>query len=144
VIAQYPNESESEMRSKLGVALLAMCLIGCSKDTTGTGASSLTGTYVGDYTTSLQAGVIFTGTFQITQNGSSITGTLTSNAARSGSLVGTLSGSRITGTITFTDSCHGSASTTVDVVSSGSKLVGNYTADDCLGHYTGGYSLTKQ
>lgn len=131
------------MKSILVVALFALTFGSCSKDAT-EAKSSLTGTYIGDYTTSLQANVKYTGTFQITQSGSSITGTLTSTAARSGKLAGTLSGTRITGTITFTDSCGGAASTTVDVVSSGSKLVGNYSAVDCLGHYTGGYSLTKQ
>jgi hypothetical protein len=47
-------------------------------------------------------------------------------------------------TFAFTDSCTGSASSTADISNGGNMLVGNYTANDCVGQYSGGYRLVKQ
>jgi hypothetical protein len=102
------------------------------------------GTFIGSYTATVQPGVVFQGVLQLTQNGSTVSGTLTTNAGRSATISGTVSGSRITATFTYTDSCHGSSSSTADLTDGGTRLVGNYTTSDCLGQYSGGYNLLKQ
>ena len=49
---------------------------------------------------------------------------------------------RVTMTLTFTDDCPGFASSTADI-SRGGLLVGNYTANDCNGQCSGGYSIGR-
>ena len=121
------------------VLLLAACGDG------GTGPEiNVTGTYIGNYTATSAPGVVYEGVFQLTQSGSQVTGTIVTNNGRSANMSGSISGSRITATFTYTDGCAGSASTTADVSSSGTRLSGTYTSNDCLGTYAGGYSLTKQ
>ena len=121
------------------VLLLAACGGG------GTGPEiNVTGTYIGDYTATSAPGVVYQGVFQLTQSGSQVTGTLATNTGRSANLSGSISGSRITAPFTYTDGCAGSASTTIDISNSGTQLSGTYTATDCTGTYSGGYSLTKQ
>ena len=105
---------------------------------------ALTGTYIGRYTATAQPGAVYEGVFQITQNGNTIVGSITTNSGRTGNVVGTLAGTRISATMTFTDACGGSASAVIDVTSSGARLVGNYTATDCLGTYSGGFLLNRQ
>lgn len=46
--------------------------------------------------------------------------------------------------MTFTDACAGSVVAVIDVVDEGRRLVGNYTASDCLGTYSGGFALARQ
>ena len=121
------------------VLLLAACGDG------GTGPEiNVTGTYMGNYTATSDPGVTYEGVLQLTQSGSQVTGTLTTTAGRSANVSGSISGSRITATFTYTDGCAGSASTTIDISNSGTQLSGTYTATDCTGTYSGGYSLTKQ
>lgn len=105
---------------------------------------TLTGTYIGNYTATPQPGIVYQAIFQITQEGTTIVGTVTTTAGRSGRLVGTLSGTRIHATMTFTDACAGSVVAVIDVVDEGRRLVGNYTASDCLGTYSGGFALARQ
>jgi len=121
------------------VLVLAACGDG------GTGPEiNVTGTYMGNYTATSDPGVTYEVVLQLTQSGSQVTGTLTTNSGRSANISGSISGSRITGTFTYTDGCAGSASTTIDISNSGTQLSGTYTATDCTGTYSGGYSLTKQ
>jgi hypothetical protein len=44
----------------------------------------------------------------------------------------------------LTDICGGTSETTADITNDGSRLVGTYEADDCLGTYTGTFDLEKQ
>jgi hypothetical protein len=127
-------------RASLIVFLLA---VACSSDSTSP-ATSVQGTYIGAYTATVQPGVVYQGVLQLTQSGSSISGTLTTNAGRAATVTGSVSGTRITATFTYTDACQGSSSSTADVTNGGTRLVGNYTTSDCLGQYSGGYNLTKQ
>lgn len=126
---------------RYGALLLASLTLSCGGTTTPT--ISLTGTYIGSYTGSVQPGTVYQGVLQLTE-GSNLTGTLTTNSGRSATFTGSRSNQRLTGTFTFTDACHGSATTTADLNATGTTLSGNYSASDCLGAYTGGYVLTKQ
>ena len=128
------------------IALLVLLVAACGGDSgpTGTSAFNLTGTFIGSYTATLQPGTVFEGVFQLTQNGNNVTGTMTTNAGRSGALAASLSGTRLTGTITFTDGCNGTAQTTADITNGGTRMAGNYTANDCTGQYSGGYLVIKQ
>ena len=116
---------------------------GCDSDPSSP-TLNVSGTFIGDYTSELQPGVVLQGVLQLTQSGNAVTGSLTTNAGRAGNIQATLTGQRLEGTIQFTDQCGGSAATTVDVTSGGLGLTGNYQAVDCLGSYRGGYLLTKQ
>ena len=125
-------------------ALTAVLLLAACGDG-GTGPEiNVTGTYIGNYTATSAPGVVYEGVFQLTQSGSQVTGTIVTNTGRSANLSGSISGSRITATFTYTDGCAGSASTTIDISNSGTQLSGTYTATDCTGTYSGGYSLTIQ
>jgi hypothetical protein len=105
---------------------------------------ALTGTYIGNYTATVQPGAVYEGVFQITQNGNTIVGSVTTNSGRTANMLGTLAGNRITATMTFTDACGGRASAVIDITQGGQRLVGNYTATDCLGTYSGGFILNRQ
>lgn len=111
---------------------------------TGPGGTNLTGTFIGPYTATPEPGVVYEGVFQITQVGSSVSGTLTTNGGRAGTVAGSVSGTRITASITFTGACAGTATTTADIVNNGGRLVGNYNANDCVGQYSGGYNISRQ
>ena len=135
------------------IALLTLlALPGCGGDdgggTTGpsTPATSITGTFRGPYIVS-QSGqsAAFTGTLQLTQTGSSVSGTLTTTSARSASVSGTVvSSSRFDMSFTFTDGCDGSGSATVDITSGATRLVGNFSLNDCTGSATGTFDVAKQ
>jgi hypothetical protein len=105
---------------------------------------TLTGTFIGNYTATAQPGAVYEGVFQITQNGNTIVGSITTNSGRTGNMLGTIAGSRINATMTFTDACGGRASAVIDITQGGQRLVGNYTASDCLGTYSGGFVLNRQ
>jgi hypothetical protein len=125
---------------------VGMGTFACGGDDSGTGPTpvNVTGTFFGSYTASVDPGVVYQGTLQLTQSGTTVTGTLSTTSGRSASVSGSLSGPRLTATFTFTDSCAGSASTTADLINNGTRLSGDYSADDCLGSYTGDYVLDKQ
>jgi hypothetical protein len=116
----------------------------CGGDSTSPSAMSVQGTYIGDYTVVPQPGAVYQGVLQLSQSGSSVTGTLSTNAGRSATVTGSIANGQLTMTFAFTDSCTGSASSTADISNGGNMLVGNYTANDCVGQYSGGYRLVKQ
>ena len=89
-------------------------------------------------------GTTYQAVLQLTQSGNSVSGTLTSTAGRSARVSGTISGTRLSATFTFTDGCAGTASSTADITAAATTLVGNYSATDCVGQYSGGYILTRQ
>ncbi len=103
-----------------------------------------TGTWAGDYTVSLQPGVVYQGTLIVSQSGGNITGTLTTNAGRTANVTGTISGNRLTATFTYTDGCAGSASATAQLSADQQTVTGAYQSTDCLGSYTGTFVLQSQ
>src|SRR5215216_5002715 len=119
-------------------ALVSLAIFGCGGDSSGpsdpgaTPGLNITGTFIGDYTATVDPGTVYQGVLQLSQNGNSVSGTLTSNAGRSANVSGTLSGSRLTATFSFTDACGGAASATADITNTATRLTGNYTASDCL------------
>ena len=132
------------MRTLFLAVASGLVLCACGGDSTGPSTLNIAGTFIGDYTASATPGTIYQGVLQLTQSGNSVTGTLTTNSGRSASVSGSVAGSRLTATFTFTDSCTGSAAATVDITNSATRLTGNYTANDCVGNYTGGFVLDKQ
>lgn len=136
------------MRKTLLSAAVSLALCACGGDSDGgngpSGALNIAGTFIGDYTATVDPGTVYQGVLQLSQSGSNVSGTLTTNAGRSANVSGSISGTNLTATFTFTDGCSGSASTTADITSSATRLTGNYTANDCLGGYTGGFILDKQ
>ncbi|HWB43175.1 MAG TPA: hypothetical protein VG500_18075 [Gemmatimonadales bacterium] len=125
---------------------LALALVACGGD--GNGGTDpefdITGTFIGEYTASLTPGEVYQETLQLAQNGSDITGTLVTTNGRTGTVSGSVSGTRLTATVELTDICGGTSETTADITNDGSRLVGTYEADDCLGTYTGTFDLEKQ
>jgi hypothetical protein len=110
----------------------------------GGSGSGLSGTYAGNYIATVQPNALYHAVFQMTQNGSTVVGSVTSTAGRSGRISGVITGTRIDATLTFTDSCGGRATAVIDIINGGHQLVGNYTAVDCLGTYSGNFVLTRQ
>jgi hypothetical protein len=136
------------MRKIIIGAAITLALSACGGDSSGTTGPSaplnIAGTFIGDYTATVDPGTVYQGVLQLAQSGSNVSGTLTTNAGRSANVSGTVSGTRLTATFTFTDGCTGSASTTADITNGTSRLTGNYSANDCVGSYTGGFALNKQ
>ena len=134
------------MRRTLLAAVVALALSACGGD--GDGGTDptldLTGTFIGEFTASIQPGSVFEETLQLTQDGDDVTGGLNTDSGRTGTFEGTVSGTRLTGTVTLTDLCGGTSETTADITDDGNRLVGTYEADDCLGQYTGTFDLEKQ
>lgn len=106
--------------------------------------TDITGTFIGEATSSLLPGQPFQETLQLTQDGDDVTGTLVTENGRTGNVSGIVSGDRFTATVDLTDACGGSSVTTADITDDGTRLVGTYEADDCLGEYTGTFDLEKQ
>ncbi len=110
----------------------------------GQGVPGLTGTFIGNYTATVQPGAVYEGVFQITQNGNTIVGSITTNSGRAGNIVGVVAGSRINATMTFTDACGGRASAIIKGSSFISRqriaealdAIGKCTASSTLGIVT--------
>ena len=132
------------MRNFFATFIAASTLWACGGDSAGPNTPNLTGTFIGDYTVSLDPGTIYQVTVHLTQNGSAVSGTLTTDSGRSGNVTGSISGTHLTASVTFTDGCGGTSSNTADITNNGTRLTGHYTANDCIGQYTGDYTLIKQ
>ena len=127
----------------LAAALVA--LPACSDDDNGPSTTpDFNGTWVGEYTVSLQPGVTYEGVLTVTGSGSTYTGTLSTSAERTADVAGTVSGGRLTGTFTYTDGCDGSATFSASLSSDGERVTGSYQSNDCIGSYTGTFSMAKQ
>lgn len=137
-------------RTTLSLLMLSVCVFvaACGSDSaspaTTPSATNVQGTFIGDYTVVPQPGAVYQGVLQLTQNGSAVSGTLSTNAGRSATVAGSVTNGRLTMTFHFTDTCPGTASSTADISNGGNALVGNYTANDCVGQYSGGYNLIKR
>lgn len=130
----------------LALLTLGATLVACGggSDSPVAPSTSVSGTYIGDYTNSADPGVVYQGVLQLTQTGGRVTGTLTTNAGRTAAIAGAVDGQRLTVTFTYTDGCSGTASSAADVVQGGTRITGNYSSTDCLGRTAGGYVLVKQ
>jgi hypothetical protein len=128
--------------------VLVAAVVGCS-DSGGPDDNGLqiNGTWAGDYTNTVTPGVIYEAVLQLDQEGTQVTGFLTSNAGRSANIVNGAvddANGQFTATFEFTDECGGIAETSADIVDGASRLVGNYTMTDCNGSSAGGYNLARQ
>ena len=139
------------MIKRLTILLGAVLVLGACEDhggfssiITGPQNASFAGTWTGDYTSSNNPGSVFTATLQLTQSGTSVSGTLTTSPGRSATVAGTVSGSRLTSNWTWTDLCAGTATSTLDMAASGTRATGSYSSNDCLGLTSGGLILDKQ
>ena len=127
--------------------VVALAMVGCGGDGDGGNEPSvnITGTFIGEYTASLTPGEVYTETLQLTQDGDGdVTGTLVTTNGRTGNVTGSVVGTRLHTVVELTDVCGGSSETTADITGDGTRLVGTYEADDCLGEYTGTFDLDKQ
>jgi len=130
---------------RLTIVGLAVLLSACG----GSGGSGpaqrpFEGTWTGSYTNSVSGQA--TATLQLTQEGQTVMGTLTTSVGRRATMGGTVSGDQVEGEFAFTDDCGGTATTTAmlrDEVEP-DALSGTYAATDCFGDSGGGYSLVRQ
>jgi hypothetical protein len=132
------------LRACLAAALVALPACGGDDDNGPTTPADYVGTWVGDYTVSLQPGTTYQGVMTVAQSGNAVTGTLGTDAGRTADVTGTVSGTRLTGRFTYTDGCDGSATFSATISSGGTQVDGTYQSVDCLGTYSGAFSLTKQ
>lgn len=107
-------------------------------------AVNVTGTFIGTYAAESNPGLILQALLQLVQDGTTVTGTLETDANRSATVTGSIEGSQLALNFTFTDECEGIATAVVSISEDGNRLSGNYEADDCLGKYTGEFILDKQ
>lgn len=134
------------MRRILHNAAVTLALCACGGDgdpSTGPSAPDITGTFIGDYTVSLEPGVLYEAELELNHSVDEVFGTLTVTSGRSADFSGSVSGTQVTGTFTFTDNCPGTASATANITNNGTRLTGDYIADDCIGSYTGRLILDK-
>ena len=124
--------------------LALVLLVACGGDGGAPRDADVNGTWIGTYTNTRAAGIVYQGVLQLDQTGDQVTGTLTTNAGRSADVVGEVGETELTATFTYTDSCEGTAETTADITENGTVLTGNYTSVDCTGTTSGGYVLEKQ
>ncbi|HUF64960.1 MAG TPA: hypothetical protein VMM17_03205 [Gemmatimonadaceae bacterium] len=139
------------MMKRLTILLGAVLVLGACEDhdgiqsiITGPQDASFAGTWTGDYTSSNNPGAVFQATLQLTQTGTNVSGTLTTSPGRSANLAGSVTGSRLTANWTWTDLCTGTASATLDMASTGTRITGSYGSNDCLGLTSGGLILDRQ
>jgi hypothetical protein len=151
-VSAKPDIPEEQMMMKrLTVLLGAILVLGACEDhegfssiITGPQNASFAGTWTGEYTSSNNPGSVFTATLQLAQNGTAVSGALSTSPGRSANLTGSVNGSRLTATWTWTDVCTGSAAVTLDMAASGTRISGSYSSNDCLGLTSGGLILDKQ
>ena len=129
---------------RLTAAMLFVLIAGHACEPSTAPNVPLTGVYSGNFTVSFRPQSVFQGTLRVTQHETEVSGGLTTTSGRSADVSGSVTGAHFTGTITFTDGCVGSASTTANITNRGRLVAGHYSAQDCSGHYTGSYSLTKE
>lgn len=140
------------MKSRLLLVAAALVVVSGCEDLDGLYAGSpteptaptLSGRWTGQINATVEPFPLVPGEMQLTQSGSSVTGTVTINNARTGNITGSLSGTRFTGGWIYTDLCGGSASFSADLLQNGTNLTGSYTSSDCLGSNIGTFSFQKQ
>jgi hypothetical protein len=110
-----------------------------SQASQGPPAGSQTLVFAGSYTASVSPNTNFEGRMDLRVHGDAVAGSLKTNSGRQAAVAGVASGGQLNLTFRFSDGCEGTAkaAATLDA----SALVGNYTAIDCLGEYTGTFAL---
>ena len=103
----------------------------------------LTGTYVGDFTASIEPDTVYRARFSLTQTGHDLGGQLNTSGLRTALVSLTIDGSTATGGLEFTDDCPGSADVTAAIQADGPRIVGSYSASDCSGQYLGTFDVVK-
>lgn len=130
------------------LALLALPLThACNggKDGTSPGETPyLTGTYVGDYTASVEPGTVYRAGLTLLQTGRNLRGQLSTDGLRTALVSFTIDGSTLAGELEYTDDCSGSAQVTADIQAAGDRIVGSYSASDCGGEYTGTFDVVRR
>jgi hypothetical protein len=121
--------------------LALLLLLACS-DGEGPNAADVAGTWSGAYTNSASPGDVFQAILQLEQEGTAVTGTLSTTAGRTATIDGQVDEETFSATLTYTDACEGTAATEASV--QGGRLVGEYTSDDCVGETVGNYTLTLE
>lgn len=105
---------------------------------------NLIGTYVGDYTVSVEPATVYSAGLKLLQVVTDVWGQLTTDGLRTAQLSLTIDGSTLTGGLTFTDECMGSAEVTASIEEGGDRIVGSYSASDCNGQYTGTLDVLRR
>lgn len=136
-------------------ALLVAAMVGCDKSPTSPSRPSLTGTWVGGNFFQACSGATCqptgTLTLQLTQSGSTLTGTWTSTqmlgAGPGGTMSGSMNGSSVSMTFTLdvvTPDCSFPIRVTATVNANQDQMTGTYATVSCSFLLTGSISLTKQ
>lgn len=101
------------------------------------------GTYEGNFAINADQALIDQATMRIKQTGKNVSGTLDVSTGLSATFTGTLNGQHLTLVFNFGGECAGNAQSEADFLLNGALLAGTFSASDCTGKYTGGYSLDK-
>jgi hypothetical protein len=124
--------------------LVTQACDGGNEGTSPSETSSLTGTYVGDYTVSAEPGTVYRAGLTLLQTGQNLRGQLTTDGLRTALVSLTINGPTVTGDLEYTDDCVGSAELTASIQADGDRIVGSYSATDCSGEYAGTFDLVRQ
>ncbi|HYV96449.1 MAG TPA: hypothetical protein VE967_03225 [Gemmatimonadaceae bacterium] len=129
----------------LAAALIAACSNSAVDVKDPDPPANVAGTFKGPFTSQRAAGTTYAATAVIDQNGRTLTGTFTAtDNSGVAQIEGTVDKQRINATFRTSGTCPATITAVIDAVTNDTVLVGTYTAQDCIGSYTGGFSLTKQ
>jgi hypothetical protein len=95
--------------------------------------------FTGDYTASISPNERFQGRMELRLYGDAVAGTLATSSGRHAAVAGVRNGQQLSLSFRFSDQCAGTAKGNAKL--DGSALVGNYSATDCLGDYSGTFAL---
>jgi len=127
------------------VLLLFVAFHGCSSPVSSDTKpkNALTGNWVGTMAIPdlNQSGTL---SFTISQSGTTFSGTFTTSTHRFGTISGSQNGSSVSATLTFQDNCQGSAQLSGTLSSDAKSVFGNGTTNDCIGSYSFTFTVAKQ
>jgi len=122
------------------VALLAIVYGGCTEPP----SIDLSGSWTGSYTADITPGQVYHAALSVEQSGKNLSGSFGAENGRVATLSGTVSDPDVTFIETFTDLCGGRSTGHATVTDDAKRVTGTYTADDCVGHYSGTFEYRKQ
>jgi|GEM_PF-3731830 hypothetical protein len=124
----------------LTLVCFLLLITGCKQSTTSE-TYDMTGNWTGTIRIA-SLGVSSVINFTLAQNGSTVTGTFSTDRGRTGTFNGTLSGSSLTGTMTYDDACGGTASI-AGTMKNATSMDGAGTVTDCNGSNSHTISIQK-
>jgi hypothetical protein len=132
----------------LALAFALLLLSACSEGSVDTddpvAPANAAGTFKGPFTSSRNPGT-HEATLILTQAGRNVSGTFVSNENNATFQVsGEVTGTKLMAQFGRGGNCVANTEAEIDITQNGTVLVGTYVTTDCVGQYSGAFTLTKQ